>query len=142
MRDVAFMTDQKTERGIGVIDPAEIVQLNGNNYYKYIGSLTIPPCTEGVIWIISKQVNPSPSTMCISAFLLIFVSLFDFCSLITYISIASVCAVRDSFKRTNRSSSSGCVWCTYQDISSILCTSYLKTRSTYMHINYLMMFLN
>ncbi|KAM1853567.1 hypothetical protein ACFX14_009518 [Malus domestica] len=55
MRDVAFMTDQKTERSIGVIDPAEIVQLNGNNYYKYIGSLTIPPCSEGVIWIISKQ---------------------------------------------------------------------------------------
>ncbi|KAM1110005.1 hypothetical protein EV2_009691 [Malus domestica] len=52
------MTDQKTERSIGVIDPAEIVQLNGNNYYKYIGSLTIPPCSEGVIWIISKQVNP------------------------------------------------------------------------------------
>ncbi|XP_068342194.1 carbonic anhydrase Nec1-like [Pyrus communis] len=57
MRDVAFMTDKKTERSIGVIDPAEIVQLNGNNYYKYIGSLTIPPCTEGVIWIISKQLG-------------------------------------------------------------------------------------
>ncbi|XP_048423463.1 alpha carbonic anhydrase 7 isoform X2 [Pyrus x bretschneideri] len=57
MRDVAFMTDEKTERSIGVIDPAEIVQLNGNNYYKYIGSLTIPPCTEGVIWIISKQLG-------------------------------------------------------------------------------------
>ena len=48
-----------------VIDVADVLP-DRRDYYTYMGSLTTPPCTEGVLWLVMKQpMQASPQQMAI-----------------------------------------------------------------------------
>jgi len=38
----------------GMLDMNQILPA-GRQYYTYMGSLTTPPCTEGVLWVVFKE---------------------------------------------------------------------------------------
>ncbi|KAJ6746727.1 CARBONIC ANHYDRASE [Salix koriyanagi] len=56
LNDIMSMTDQTMETNLGIVDPREI-KPGGKKYYRYMGSLTTPPCKQGVIWTINKKIR-------------------------------------------------------------------------------------
>ncbi|KAM6578909.1 hypothetical protein CsatB_030746 [Cannabis sativa] len=44
------------ERFVGRVDPT-LIKFGSRRYYKYVGSLTVPPCTQNVIWLVVREVR-------------------------------------------------------------------------------------
>ncbi|EXC22913.1 hypothetical protein L484_007522 [Morus notabilis] len=58
LQDIANMSyNSQPQKLVGIVDLRQL-NIRSRRYYRYIGSLTVPPCTQSVVWIVLQQTRP------------------------------------------------------------------------------------